>query len=597
MNKKAFNLFTALIAFILIALSVMLVHQMTSSERTAFEVIRSIECKSEIKAISDMKRADTFQTFNYLLRYKIASFFGDGSATVLNMRNKSWDDLVKDFQETRFGNRGKDFAEFTVNWLTALYSDMPQYNGKCGTYQISLLEWNDEDRQKEMTDAMEEMFNQSISNDDFLEVIECENGDPYKCPSGAFYITLDLNQLDEKSYGKLPAIEIINLSNGNVIKEIILPKRKFKIYVPVRIFKALAEVHSFAKYEPSTDPFASSNEFGFFSPRIHNELEQMKLGYCDYGYCNPRTNPYTPPDDKTGDASCSHSDSSSRIDSVTLCEDGLTGKLASDYGLCLSGPETYSPRYSDNMQIKLKELVSERVCYLSKNYPINTAPYIGAGADQGLVPVKTSTSGSLADCNIDVIVVTTETKKSKKVLLSPESNPASTSEPTPGLTNFFKANQNLREGNDCPMKQFLVSNYEPRFVGYGLDGSEVKCAGGDSCSGIPNDSCSNLAEATGEEWEYCAGIDEIKLQFSFKETVEKYKVDNRKDYIYKIEIWDASFTPFTAQYNQVESGDPLSGDGCGLGDLDGSSGCDFKDEAWHCTSYDGGGGACVPSQG
>jgi len=588
MNEKAFNLFTALIAFILIALSVMLVHQMTDSERTAFEVIRSIECKSEIKAISDMKRADEFQTFNYLLRHQLANFFGDGSATVLNMRNQSWEDLVKDFQDTRFGGDSAwKFADFTVTVLTERYTRMPDYYGKCGTYTISLAR---DSTDEEMKIAMEEVFRQSINKDDFLEVIGCENGDPYNCQSGAFYITLDLTNLEETIYGKLPAIEITNLSNGNVIKEIILPKRKFKIYVPVRIFKALAEVHSFAKL--------SDKGYGFFSPRIHNELEMMKLGYCDYGYCNPRTNPYTPPDNKTGNASCSHSESPSRIDSVTLCEagDAFTERLRSDYGLCLEGEKIYNPGKSDETTGALEQLVIERLCYLSKNYPDSSAPYIGTGErkGEGLVPVKTSASGSLTDCDIDVIVVGTGTKQSKKVLLS-LSDYTGASEPTPGLTIRFMANQDLAERDECPMNEFRVPGYEPRFVGYSLDGPEVKCAGGDCSSGIPADNCSNSADVPGEEWEFCAGIDRIKLQFSFMETLEKYKVDNRKDYIYKIEIWDASFTPFTAKYNQVELGDPFGADGCGLGDLDGSASCDFRDIAWQCTSFDTGSGACVPT--
>ncbi len=597
MDERAFNMFTALVAFILIALSALLVQQMTASERTAYEVIRSIECKSEIKAISDMKRADTFQTFNYLLRYRIADFFGS-SPTELNMRGKDWDTLVHDFQTEKFGSNARNFANFTVTWLIALYSDMPAYYGKCGTYQIKTVDWGN--RKEEMIDGLEDVFKQNIENDDFIEVIECENGDPYNCPSGAFYITLDLTQIEEETYDKLPAIEITNLNNGNMIKEIILPRRKFKIYVPVRIFKALAEVHSFAKFP--------GNDYGFFSPRLHNELEMMKLGYCDAGYCNPRTNPYTPPATDVGAKSCSRSDSPDRIDNVELCGagDSFTSRLDSDYGVCTPAPEQYNPRNLTTMQDKLKDIVKRRLCFIANNTPGTGNPFIGAGTSEGLVPANISPG--VLDCNIDQIIVETKAEKSKKIKIVPSGSAPSTA-PAP-LTSSFRANQNLSSSDQCPMDWIAgLTGADTRFIGYSFDGSNVVCAGAENCSGIPADSCSNSTLNSDERWEYCAGIDSIRLVFTFKETDEEYMVDNSHDYFYRIEIRDESFTPFTAQYSQTNTSPAKKADYCGLEEFDPARHlipCSFNDKDWHCISYDSsaagglmggptGTGACVPA--
>ncbi|HLC36824.1 MAG TPA: hypothetical protein VJK05_04435, partial [archaeon] len=75
MNEKAFTLFTALISFLLIILTTLLVTNMIQTTRSTSDVINSIEEQTQLQAIADLARADAIQTFNYNVRNKIEAYF------------------------------------------------------------------------------------------------------------------------------------------------------------------------------------------------------------------------------------------------------------------------------------------------------------------------------------------------------------------------------------------------------------------------------------------------------------------------------------------------------------------------------------------
>ena len=71
MNSKGFTLFTALIAFILIVLSLLLVQSMVSTERSSSDIINDISEQEEMQALADLARADALQVFNFIIRSDI----------------------------------------------------------------------------------------------------------------------------------------------------------------------------------------------------------------------------------------------------------------------------------------------------------------------------------------------------------------------------------------------------------------------------------------------------------------------------------------------------------------------------------------------
>jgi hypothetical protein len=83
------------------------------------------------------------------------------------------------------------------------------------------------------------MFEESAKNNDFFEV-NCENPDDLQNCVGTFYVVLDTTSLSPEDYEKLPQIVVTNERTRRVIREPILPRGKFRLYVPLRYFVALA---------------------------------------------------------------------------------------------------------------------------------------------------------------------------------------------------------------------------------------------------------------------------------------------------------------------------------------------------------------------
>ena len=83
MGRRGFTLFTALIAFVLIFLVVLLVQTMISAERNTSDIVSDVEEEQEMQAIADLARADALQAFSLTMRSAIEAHItrdisGDG---------------------------------------------------------------------------------------------------------------------------------------------------------------------------------------------------------------------------------------------------------------------------------------------------------------------------------------------------------------------------------------------------------------------------------------------------------------------------------------------------------------------------------------
>ncbi|MDP6671190.1 MAG: hypothetical protein QGI60_05265, partial [archaeon] len=282
-STKGFNLFTALVSFLLVALSVLLINGMIQSERAASSRIAQEQSMSELQAVADISRSDAIQVFNYGLRKAIEDWMTNedtGGITLDFMRDRDWDSIKKKFAEAKFGGtEGRQFAKFTSASLRAIFFG----EGSFGNYSISI------EGEEAFETMLYELTKKSVAENDFFEVIDCPTGDPKDCDKGTFYVNLKVAKLTQEEYEELPRIRVINKSTGDEIKEIILPRANFRIYVPLRVFKAIAEARAIAHY-PLTDGKipAGATDKGLFSPNIHNQIEEMAIGMCDKDYCNPR---------------------------------------------------------------------------------------------------------------------------------------------------------------------------------------------------------------------------------------------------------------------------------------------------------------------
>src|SRR3989338_10598697 len=96
--RKAFTLFTALIAFILIALVMLLIGNMIWTSKTNSDIIGSIEEQSTMQSIADLARADALQTFNYNVRRKLESYFLESDNVIIVRSSDNWEKIVQEFE-------------------------------------------------------------------------------------------------------------------------------------------------------------------------------------------------------------------------------------------------------------------------------------------------------------------------------------------------------------------------------------------------------------------------------------------------------------------------------------------------------------------
>ncbi len=150
------------------------------------------------------------------------------------------------------------------------------------------------------------VFSRSAAHGNFLEVSNCD-GTWSGCDGGGFYINLDFSRppeddlsigVTDEVYEALPQIEVKKRDTcnsdfsvcGKVLKQPVFPRGVIRVFVPTRIFKALAGVNDII------DAQGMFNKNSAFKQQFKN----IKLGVCDtsviwlYASCPTRRNPRPP---------------------------------------------------------------------------------------------------------------------------------------------------------------------------------------------------------------------------------------------------------------------------------------------------------------
>src|SRR3990167_7452966 len=114
MGQKGFNLFTALVAIVLVVLAALLAKTMVDSESKTSNIISDIEEEQKMQTIADLAKADALQAFNFGIRFTIERHFtqdGEPGSTLVppngipdneytlssEIANLSWEEIVSDF--------------------------------------------------------------------------------------------------------------------------------------------------------------------------------------------------------------------------------------------------------------------------------------------------------------------------------------------------------------------------------------------------------------------------------------------------------------------------------------------------------------------
>lgn len=430
MNKRAFNLFTALVSFVLIMLTMLLVNSMTAKEGSTVSTINDISAQAQMQTAADLARADAMQVFNYSLRQRIETWLSSPTNWYVLTKGKNWNDIVKDYACVNFGGcpryrcsdnantecdcpkdtvtqikpqscassdcgggecsnqSGVQFADVTANTMSGLL-EMGQTSGR---YDIQL-----EDNQDELRKALVEINQRSVDKGEFFEVVDCElpetgaSKEQIQACLGTFYVKLKMSLIDDETYEKLPKIVVKNITTGDYLKQGILPHADFRIYVPLRIFKAIAQT----KYYAENSIFLNNDYFG-----------SLKLGLCDAG-CIPRE--YA--GNSTGNGTLSGSACPNTPDMYLPngAKDKVkTVKLKNKNGTVIGN---YNSEEPDSMKMQLQLIVKQEICDTAATDDlIDVDPY----DDLNLVKDPAATGCGIFNSEVTVI-----TLPSKRILAEP----------------------------------------------------------------------------------------------------------------------------------------------------------------------------------
>ncbi|MBN2067190.1 MAG: hypothetical protein JW744_01855 [Candidatus Diapherotrites archaeon] len=547
LNQRAFNLFTALVSFLLIILAVLLINAMMQSEAKANETIAGIESRSDLEAVAEMARADAMQIINFTLRYRIEEWL-TGDALTLELHNKTWEEIQADFAESKFGGPGsKALAFYTAKTLEGLFHGETHF----GNYRITFEESSG------LQQGLETAIQKSVEAGDFFHIIECEGGMPESCPKGTFYVNLHLERLTEDEYESLPKLNVYDKATGKELKEVVLPRTNFRIYVPLRFFKAIAEARALTHYP--LDRIDTAEDNGLFSPKVHNTIEDMALGMCDYGYCAPRNDPFKPPEQKVLSGKLCPGENRGELGEYWA--QGIETELQCSYSWCSEVAQshpTYNASYNDNgndMKSTLKELATAKVCDVMKKAKLSG--YLDVDQND-----KFTLLGEECGALAESIEVNVEAADSKKLGIA-EGNPGS----IPGFSqpgyDAEQCGRNNSFGLEQARRMGLFAGIEERGERPVISAAEMQCTG-------------DFAEHSSK----CTEVTSISVTLAFKEEDPLYMVDKEGEKIYRINLKDNTYIPFTAAWDSGEMGNS-----CLYGAEPSATGCSLNPgSGWYCNS-------------
>jgi hypothetical protein len=288
-REKGFTLFTALLSFILILVAGLLINTMITAERTSNEVVLEVEAQSRMQTVADLTRADALQVVNYGIRNAIEEYTQTpDNQYPYSARTQKWQDVIDHFSNFFFGESGGSIlAGRIASNLQIIVQSGPR---KIGNYTIEIKGG----QEPELKRAIQNALNETIAaGNEYVHVVQCDaDTPPHECV-GTFYVDLDFSLIDDEDYEKLPSIHVLDESTGRRIVEPVIPKGRFRIYVPLRIFKALKYTHEIAQGE-------LAGGGGLLSEDFHNQLGALGVGLCDAGACGYREEPFTVADEQIG---------------------------------------------------------------------------------------------------------------------------------------------------------------------------------------------------------------------------------------------------------------------------------------------------------
>lgn len=389
MNERAFTLFTALVSFLLIGLAYLLIDSMILSERNTTDTISSIDEQAEMQSVADLARADAIQVFSFGVRYQMEIWLTDEENEFYQMEPEnaqgSFQQMIDDFAAAEFGSdtitvngelvqKNVKFANRMAEHLSNVLNKVTEYKG----YEVTL-----ESDKTTLREIVETIVATGVNEKKFLEPIKCEEN---KCEIGTFYINMDLTKLSDAEYEKLPLIVVKSQASGRTIKQPILPKGNIRIYIPLRVFKALHASKKIA--EMSVFEQGSS---------IQKDLKEAGLGMCEAtSSCGVRSNPFQAAFSTKIEGNLCPGDPRTILSGFVLQEQEVDSEFQ---------VSSYNPSNASSTASALRQIVERKICD-SVDREADTSIYYDS--KDGLV-LKQGDCAFAEDVVVDPTAVTTKT--------------------------------------------------------------------------------------------------------------------------------------------------------------------------------------------
>lgn len=300
-NSRGFNLFSALVAAVLIMAGVLLVNTMTFRESSTRNQIYSMKENFGLADAANIARADALQTFSHYFRKELEDYlaFDEDNPnyfTLLTINENAepnfedWNRVVQTFErsillEPDADSPGQKKYEAVVNFVAQNMVDNFQWaqKGSYGRYRVRLSEEDVYLAQAKIKAGVANAIENTIAEpdaslQDFFEIVDCTEEE---CPLGTFYFNIPLDRMSQEDYENLPRIVVTDTHTGEEIKIPLLPKEKLRIYIPLRFLKAVHEARNYA---------LAYNNYGGIG--LNEIFREYRLGFCDER-CAPRNDPAT----------------------------------------------------------------------------------------------------------------------------------------------------------------------------------------------------------------------------------------------------------------------------------------------------------------
>jgi len=264
-GKRGFTLFTALVGFIVIGITVLVMQHLDNSEANYSKIFTTVQSQTELNTLKDILRLDSYSFVSLVLVKKMAEYFDATDSTdnlyILDI-NKSWSDQTQTFEKVKF--IGTNESSPVANFFTNVYiTQMEHFSGDykiayrffiydptqmVGSNVVDLynLDTIPNLQSSTTTDTVHKAIQNSTEGGArLLELVDCDKSGsgvtPNSCKNGSFYIPIDLSNLsDVGEYEKILRIMIYRYIDQASVDDAILPRNKTTIYVPLRIFGAIS---------------------------------------------------------------------------------------------------------------------------------------------------------------------------------------------------------------------------------------------------------------------------------------------------------------------------------------------------------------------